>query len=277
MDREQAPCITYHRTREGEPEANMLALHKQAEAEAMLEQMGMRIVGRFGDPEFAPPFSGWLEPRPGWQLALAEAQAVAKAEGRCDLIILHPGSIGTGDPFLPGCRFDQFGNVRIRVCNFELRAHAELTSLQAAQRYTRDYLAHLRDVWEGLHQPIFEGAPKGEILFIPDLAKRIVLACYSNPSDEPLLLRWQNYQRPLLEKGSWPEAPQWQTISIAARSCRCLRVFAQADPEPSAHWWRFKLGKGRSTKVGNVVFSAPDLTAPSLAITWYGYDPMDHQ
>ena len=67
----KTPCIVYMRSRLDQARANHFAQKQQVAAEEALDNRGFEIVGRYGDEEFAPPFSGRLEPRPAWQLAVA--------------------------------------------------------------------------------------------------------------------------------------------------------------------------------------------------------------
>ena len=138
---EKTPCIVYMRSRHDEARANHFACKQQVAAEEALGNRGFDIVGRYGDEEFAPPFSSHLEPRPAWQMALNPAAERCVTQGNCSLIVLRSDGIGKGDPFLPDRQLlVDYERVDIRLAELSLRGHSTDTSLAAANRYFSTFL-----------------------------------------------------------------------------------------------------------------------------------------
>lgn len=267
------PCITYCRQRESEPEANRIALGCQSDAELLLESSGYTIIDRFGDAEFAPPFSGWLEPRPGWHMALIEARRVAAAIGACALIILYADGIGSGDPFLPDIQPDQLGAAQISVCNFGLCSDNSPVLLADAQAEFAAHVADLNKAWAGTQCRLRRRAAGGEISFEHDTLSRVVRAYICNPVKVPLSLRLQRRERTLFDQKAWPCEVEWRNIRVDPIGQLCIRAFVQGET-PTAHWLRFKRWAGRETEVGNVLFTSADLSRISIPVSWYAYEPL---
>lgn len=266
------PCITNCRQRESEPEANRIALGCQNDAELLLESSGYTIIDRFGDAEFAPPFSGWLEPRPGWHMALIEARRVAAASGACALIILYADSIGSGDPFLPDIQPDQLGAAQILVCNFGLCTDHSPVLLADAQAEFEAHAADLKKVWTGSQCRLRRGEAHSMITFEHDTLGRFARVHICNPAATPLRLQWQCRERMLLNRDAWPSDAEWRRITVDPMGQLCLRAFVQGEM-PTVHWLRFKRGAGRETEVGNVLFTSTDLSRISIPVSWYAYEP----
>lgn len=268
---EAYPCITYARSRPDERRADAYAQDQQDAAEKMVER-SYRVVARFGDTEFADPFSGWLEPRPGWKQACDEAQRIAREQGSCDLLILNGNGIGTGDPFLPGTDLtDGLENVQISVCCSERPGNAQFVCLSDARaRYERHNEREATRQSESLI-----GLPaqhsKGEIFLEPDYRRKQLKAYYCNPGSAPLDLRWQVYTRPLIG-GHWSVTPSWSHIRVPPNSAAYLHSFFQGDSTGNAYRWRFKLGNDRATKVGNIILAPSDLSPGFKPLHWYGYE-----
>lgn len=276
MTDQKFPCIVYRRFRDSEPRANLYAQIQQNEAEAELHALGYAILGAHSDIEIAPPFCGHFEPRPAWQNAIDAAIACASAHGRCTLIVLRSDGIGRGDPFLPD-ESEQLcaQEVDIRICGFSLRSHATTTSL-------RDSLARFRSfkTLEGTSQArrfvsIRYHEPDRKIVIRVDRWKALVRLYFPNHAMTPLKLRWRSSQRPAFSVGPWV-SEEWLELVIPPQSAAYLGSFVQGDPDPTVFWWRFKIGEGRETEVGDVLIQHRDLDAPSLPVNWFRYTPAAH-
>lgn len=267
-------CVTYARSRPEERRADAYAQDQQDAAERMLSR-NYRILGRFGDAEFADPFSGWLEPRPGWKMACDEAQQIARQEGACDLVILTANGIGTGDPYLPGAYLtEDLENVRLQVCCSERAGHNQLVSLKDARARFEEHKkrARSRHSKEPIRLP--SHAAKGEIFLQLDHRRKQLKAYYCNPGIAPLDLWWQKYTCQLATGGHWSDAPSWSHIRVPPKSAGYLHSFFQGDYTGYVHRWRFRSGSGRATKVGNIILAPSDLSPGFKPLHWYGYEPV---
>ncbi|MXO48932.1 GNAT family N-acetyltransferase [Erythrobacter vulgaris] len=267
-------CITYARSRPEERRADAYAQDQQDAAEKVLSR-SYRILGRFGDTEFADPFSGWLEPRPGWKMACAEAQQIAREDGACDLVILTANGIGTGDPYLPGTHLtEDLENVRIQVCCSERAGHYQLVSLHDAHARFQGQNERERTRHSGVPIRLPSNHPKGELFFQPDHRRKQLTAYYCNPGHTPLELRWQTFTRRLATDDHWSDPQCWTDFRVPPNSAAYLHSFFQGEPEGEAHWWRFKSGKDREIAVGNILIAPSALTPGFRALRCYRYEPI---
>ena len=269
------PCIVYLRQRESDRRANALALAQQTAVEAeAIRKKGWTLVGGFGDSEFADSFCGWLEPREGWLLALKEAAHVARKYGRCTVLILRSDGIGEGDLFLPKWNLaDVDQDVHVRVAGFSLRGQAVSTSLRSANTRFERYceLERARDAGSTL--ALQHAIASGEIVLRRDLRKRCIKLYYANNSCDPLELQWQATEKPLHKDSPWSESYGWQDLTVPPNSGLWLQTFFQGERDPVACCWRFRIGKGRQRKVGNVIFSPMEFARNLLSLSWYSYEP----
>lgn len=130
-------CIIYQRLRPSAPEASELARQTVwPVADELVEHKGYTVCGLYGDSEFAPPFCGGSEIRPGFESALSHAREIARRDGACTLVVGDASPIGDGDPFLPAqVPPDVNGGVNIVLINFHLRPSAVAFPLRSAWRY----------------------------------------------------------------------------------------------------------------------------------------------
>lgn len=276
MEEKLTPCVVYRRSRYGQKRADHFANVQQNEAEEALTGRGFAIVGRYGDPEFAPPFLGYLEPRPAWQMALDAAAEKCVKHGRCALLVLRSDGIGDGDPFIPGRSLRaEYASLDIRVAGCSLRGHPTDMNLAAAHRYMDRFIEVERQ--DHFKQVIKLGRSedKHEIVLRTDPFRNVVRVYYANYREQPLGLRWQTYARDVVQGARWPRAVDWDELEIPPKSAMHLHSFIQGDPAPKVLWWRFKVGQKRETKVGNVVVAPQNLAAASLPIDWYAYKPQE--
>ncbi len=274
MSEKKTPCIVYMRRRLSQPRANHFAHAQQVASEEALGERGFEVVGRYGDEEFAAPFAGHLEPRPAWQMALDAAAEICVTKGSCSLIVLRSDGIGDGDPFLPDhSLLTEYARVDIRVAQFSLRGDPSDTPLAPAHRDMNAFIEaeraeHFRQVIE-----LGRSNSKQDLILRRDPFRKIVRAYYATHEDRSVCVRWQAYRKGMVQDSRWPRALAWEELEIPPRSAIHLQSFVQGDPSPQADWWRFKIGDGRDTKVGNLICTPQDLAAASLKVNWYSYEP----
>lgn len=274
MSNDKIPCIVYFRSRYAERRANHFANEQQKTAQDALDARGYEVLGGYGDPEFAAPFLGFMEPRPDWQLALDAAAQQAVANDRCALIVLRSDGIGDGDPFLPDSNLlREYARLDIRVAEFSLRGHPTDTPLSSAHRYFERFIDAERERHAGSIIKLGRTDNRNEIVLRRDPVRRVVHAYFANHDETSLHVRWQAYCTDMGRGVRWPRAVDWERLKIPARSAIHLYTFVQGDPQPQMKWWRFKIGEKRKTKVGNVLLSPQDLLTPSVSVNWYPFEP----
>ena len=270
----KTPCIVYFRSRYAERQADHFANKQQKAAQDALEARGYEVVGGFGDPEFAAPFLGFMEPRPGWQLALDAAAQKAVTVDRCALIVLRSDGIGDGDPFLPDWKLlREYSRLDMRVAEFSLHGHSTDTSLRSAHRYFERFIDMERERHAGSVIELGPTDNRHEIVLRRDSVRQVAHAYYANYDETPLHVRWQAYRTDMGREVHWPRAVDWERLTIPARSAIHLHTFVQGDPQSQMNWWRFKIGEKQETKVGNVLLSPRDLLSPSVSVDWYPFQP----
>ncbi|MGB3752433.1 MAG: GNAT family N-acetyltransferase [Parerythrobacter sp.] len=270
----KTPCIVYSRSRYAEKRADHFANEQQRAAESELKARGFEIVGKYGDPEFASPFLGYMEPRPAWQLALDAAAQKCVTIGSCALVVLRSDGIGDGDPFVPDLNLlREYARVDIRVAEFSLRGHSTDTPLRSAHRYLECFIDAERDSHANSIIELGRMHDRHEIVLRRDPLRQVVHAYYANYDESLLHVRWQAYRSEIGSERRWPCAVAWEDMTLPARSARHLHTFIQGDPQPQMEWWRFKIGEKRNTKVGNAMLSPHDLLTPGVTVDWYPYEP----
>lgn len=205
------PCIIYQRLRPSAPEASEYARKTiWPLADKLVAHEGYTLCGLYGDSEFAPPYCGGSEIRPGFELAMRRTKQIAREIGTCALLVGDGSAIGDGDPFLPSYAPSDLSGVDIRVVNFHLRSHARTTNLRAAWRY----FDHYREA-EARSQPstIPIGCPavtrEIQIVIRRDPERLLANLYVTNPLPAPLRLEWQQIVRrpdrnvPDLQHGDW--------------------------------------------------------------------------
>ena len=274
MSDQRSPCIVYFRSRYAEKRADHFANEQQMAAEDALNVRGYEVVGRFGDSEFAPPFLGYMEPRPAWQLALDAAAEKSVTEGGCSLVVLRSDGIGDGDPFLPDRNLlREYARLDIQVAELSLRGHPTDTPLLAAHRYFEHLIDAERERHAGSVIALGRTDKRHEIVFRRDPVRQVVHAYFANHGEKPLHLSWQAYRRDIGRELRWPRAVHWEGLAVPARSAIHLHTFVQGDPQPQMAWWRFKIGEKRETKTGNVLVSPHELLFAGVSVHWYPYEP----
>ncbi|MCV0386104.1 MAG: GNAT family N-acetyltransferase [Nitrobacter sp.] len=274
MSNDKIPSIVYFRSRYAERRADHFANEQQRAAQDALDARGYEVVGGYGDPEFAAPFLGFMEPRPGWQLALDAAAQRAITDDRCSLIVLRSDGIGDGDPFLPDWKLlHDYARLDIRVAEFSLRGHPTDTPLTSAHRYFERFIDAERERQTGSIIELGRTDSRHEIVLRREPMRQVVHAYYANYDETPLHVRWQAYRTDINRKVHWPRAIDWERLTIPARSALHLHTFVQGDPQPQMKWWRFKVGEKRETRVGNVLLSPHNLLSPGVSVDWYPFEP----
>lgn len=248
------PCVVYIRRREHQRAATAAADHQQAAVTGGLKRRGWHSHGGFGDPEFAEPFCGWLEPREGWRRGLQIAERVAAKEGACSIIILRADAMGDGDLFLPQAHETQTSSkVSFYVAGFSLAGAEHITPLPAALEIFARVQQQEREQSRGttISTQLIEGAGADELVFVPDRQAGLVRAYFVNRTDRAMSLDWQATERPLLQTGEWTMMTNWHRTTVPPSSPLWLQTFYQGDPLPKAHRWRFRVGQGWRRWIGN--------------------------
>ena len=188
----KTPCIVYRRSRYAERRADHFAQKQQDEAEEALAARGFEIVGRYGDPEFAAPFAGYLEPRPAWQMALDAAAEKCVMHGNCSLIVLRSDGIGDGDPFLPDRGLlAEYARVDITVAGLSYRGHPTDTNLAAAHRNMDTFMEVERAEPFNKLIKLGRSADQPDVILRRDPFRNVVRAYYANHGQDDLRVRWQ--------------------------------------------------------------------------------------
>jgi RimJ/RimL family protein N-acetyltransferase len=275
VSKKKTPCIVYYRQRSADRRANNFAHIQQIAAEDYLLKHGYDVIDCYGDEEFVGPYAGLMEPRPAWQLALDRAAKISIAEGDCPLFVLRQQGIGESDPFIPEIGLtEEYANIDIRLFDASNPAIITQLSLSSAHMQIKNLKHREHEEHSGKAIRIQrKRRSANEVIFLQDPWKKLVRAYFANHSDQLMLVRWQKY--PLLDplRIMWPRSVSWAQFKVAPNCAFYLKSFVQGDPDLESVRWRFKIGKKRKTKVGNVLVSPQHLTASSLKVNWYPYEP----
>ncbi len=263
------PCIIYQRLRPSSPEASALANETVWPlADELVAHRGYTVCGLYGDSEYAPPFCGGSEIRPGFNHALRHAREIAANVGTCTLIIGDASAIGDGDPFLPAyVPWDINGQVDIQLVNFHLRSHAIATSLRSAWRYF-DLNRKTETQPRLIDAPLIAG-PKKEIeVFVRRDPERLLASLYlANPMQTPMTLKWTQLLRrqdqdPLELKGG-----DWRDLVIPGGCGAHLETVFQGEL-PWVRQLRLKHKKGRHKGVSSVHLLPSDMARDRHPLIW---------
>lgn len=247
------PCIIYQRLRPSAPEASQYANeHIWPLADELVDRDGYSVCGLYGDSEFAPPFCGGSEFRPGFALALGRARAIAARLGLCTLLIGNADAIGDGDPFLPPLsKVGDAEGVHVRVANFYLRSHAGSTCLRAAWRYFEEYKSSLTRA-ALFEQPLtLTGSDNSiELIIRRDPGQHLARLYLANPDQVPIIVKWRRLMQQHDAVDTPLECPAWSTLKVPGRCAAYLDTVFQGDLQ----WVRHCRS---DTKLGAIAPSAP--------------------
>ena len=266
------PCIIYQRLRPSAPEASKFALREiWPIADQLVQHKGYTICGLYGDSEFAPPFCGGSEIRPGFESALGHAREIAAEIGTCALIIGNASSIGGGDPFLPSkLLIAENEQVAVTVTNFHLRPNVIAVPLHTAWRWF-DRNRKVQTQPQLLGVPLDRTEPTWEIeLFIRRDPGRLLGSLYvANPTPLPITLKWTQLLQRQDHNPIEIEVAGWRDLTIPNGFGAHLLDIYQGE-SPWARQLRFKHETGGSKRLGSIHLTPSDMARERLALVWEG-------
>lgn len=268
------PCIIYQRLRPSAPEASQHASREiWPMAYELVRHRGYTICGLYGDSEFAPPFSGGSEIRPGFESALAHAREIAAELGICTLIIGNADSIGGGDPFLPAeLPADGNGLVDITLTNFHLQPHVIAVPLRRAWRWF-DRNRKVQTQPQILGVPLdLAGPPWAIEVFVRRDLKRLLASLYvANPTEKPITLKWAQLLQPVGHKPVEIQVGGWRELNISSGCGAHLMDIYQGEL-PWVRQVRFKHEDNGQKRLGSVHIAPCDMMRDRLPLIWEGRD-----
>lgn len=266
------PCIIYQRLRPSAPEASEYARQTVwPMADELVAHKGYVISGLYGDSEFAPPFCGGSEIRPGFESALGHAREIAAEVGTCRLIIGDASPIGSGDPFLPAyVPADGNGQVHVSLVNFHLQPHIIAVPLGLAwQWFDRNRKVQTQPQILGV--PLDLDGPAWEIeIFVRRDPKRLLASLYvANPTPKPIMLKCAQLLQRMGQNPVEIEVGGWRDLNISSGRGAHLEDIYQGEL-PWARQLRFKHENGGRKRVGSVHLTPSDMARDRLPLIWEG-------
>ena len=266
------PCIIYQRLRPSAPEASEHACETVwPMAEELVAHKGYVTSGLYGDSEFAPPFCGGSEIRPGFQSALNHAEEIAAKVGICMLIIGNASSIGGGDPFLPTyVPADGNGQVNISLVNFHLQPQIIAVPLLTAWRWF-DRHRKIQTQPHLLGVPLDLVGPPREIeIFVRRDPERLLAGLYvANPTAGSITLKWAQLLQRLGRNTAPIEVGGWRALDVPSGSGAHLLDIYQGEL-PWVRQLRFMQDNGGQKRVGSVHLTPSDMERDRLPLIWEG-------
>ena len=266
------PCIIYNRLRPAAPEASTHAMKTIWPLAAKLVKLeNYSVFGRYGDSEYAPPFCGASELRPGYDAASKHANELASSFGRCTLIIENASPLGDGDPFMPNFMSSDVENpVHIRLMNFHLRLHARSTSLRSAWGYFNEHQRVEREK-QLLNGPIelLRKSSNVEVIVKRDTKKHSASIFISNPTSQPLTIRWTQHMQ--MGHGAATLLGQWKHLTIPPESAGYLDTIFQGD-QPWVRQLRIRDAIIGRNVLGCVHLSPEMMTRDRIPLIWENRD-----
>ena len=268
------PCIIYQRLRPSAPEASNHASREiWPMAYELVRHRGYTICGLYGDSEFAPPFCGGSEIRPGFESALAHAREVAAGVGTCTLIVGNASSIGGGDPFLPAELPEQEdGHVDITLTNFHLRPHIIAVPLRTAWQWF-DRNRKVQTQPQVLGVPLnLRGPAWGIEIFVRRDPKRLLASLYvANPTSRPVTLKWAQLLQRLGQNPVEIKIGGWRDLNISSGCGAHLADIYQGEL-PWVRQLRFEHEDDGQKRLGAVHLTPSDMVRDRLQLVWEGRD-----
>lgn len=266
------PCIIYQRLRPSEPAASRHALdHIWPMADRVLEREGYYNCGLYGDSEYAPPFCGGSEIRPGFEAALDRARAIASKLGVCTVLVGNAAPIGDGDPFLPPLATEDVDRgVRVRLINFQLRSPTRSISLRSAWRYfDRAQQGEKAQASDHLI-PVQGNGADIEMLIEVDHPRMRARLYLTNPASLAVSVQWK-----LLVQRTSPsmrvDLVPWNTLVIPPGRGAYLASLWKAEL-PWVRQLRVKCSAPGAKLFGAVHFSPADIGRGRLPLVWKDTD-----
>lgn len=263
------PCIIYQRLRPSAPrESEIAEVIIFPWADQLAAREGYTVCGLYGDSEFAPPFCGGSEIRPGYEAALDQAKSLAAQHGLCTLIIGNAAPIGDGDPFVPAyVAPEDNGNVRMQLINTHLLPQAELASLCDVWNDLNRNLAAEREDFAGQSLDI-SGAGSEIEVHIHRVPERLLARLYlANPLPTPLVIKWRQLSLPACHSKQMSFGADWSDIVVPNGRALYLDTVFQGAPS-WVRQLRFR-GMFSGRKAMGVLHLVPsDMVRDKLALTW---------
>lgn len=262
------PCVIYQRLRPSAPEASRFATGNiWPLVTELVEREELTPCGLYGDSEFAPPFCGGSEIRPGLEAALAHAKRIARKLGICTVLIGDAAPIGDGDPFLPAhlprCSDHR---VSVQLVNFHLRPHARSTSLRSAWRLFELYREQLHTAAIGQELAI-SSTCSGVGVQIEQIPDRWLARLYlANPTRTPLCMEWKQIQREAANAGELGVG-DWQEITVPPGRAAYLVTVLQGEL-PWARQIRIKCTIEGKRVIGSTHLSPADMARNRVPFIW---------
>lgn len=261
------PCIIYQRLRPSAQEASRFAAENVWPlVDEVVEQEELTPCGLYGDSEFAPPFCGGSEIRPGFEAALAHAKRTASKLGICTVLIGDATPIGDGDPFLPPYlpSASEHG-VRMRVGNFHTWPHASSISLRSAWRFFDHYGETQHIAAEG-HEVAVDTTGYDIEVLIRRMPNRCLARLYlANPTCRPLCVEWKQVRREAAPADL--VAGDWQEITVPPGRAAYLVTVLQGEL-PWARQIRVKGSIEGKRVIGSTHLNPADMVRNSVPFIW---------
>ena len=266
------PCIIYQRLRPSALKASEYARQEiWPMAHELVAHKGYEIAGLYGDSEFAPPFCGGSELRPGFESAVEHAEEIAAKVGTCTLIIGDASSIGGGDPFLPDyAPTDGEGQVHVSLVNFHLQPHIIAVPLRSAWRWF-DRHRKIQTQPQLLGIPLDRVRPKWGIeIFVRRDPKCLLASLYvANPTPRPITLKWAQLLRRLGQNPVEIQVAGWRDLNISSGCGAHLEDIYQGEL-PWVRQLKFKHENDVQKRLGSVHLAPSDMARDRLPLTWEG-------
>lgn len=269
MDRNVYPCIIYQRLRPSAPEASQLAVNTiWPLVDEIVARENYTPCGLYGDSEFARPFCGGSEIRPGFERALQHARKVAANLGLCTLLVGDGSAIGDGDPFLPVYNpIDANAGIYVRVANFHLRPHAQSTSLRSAWRCVEDQRRREAQV-ALVENPIMleDSTDEFELLVRRDPHRLLARLYFASNFGAPVRFKWRRLVR---RDGAEPslEESAWSSVEVASGSAVYLDTVFQGEL-PWVKQLRIRHQAWGHKVIGTAHITPSDMLRDRLPLIW---------
>lgn len=262
------PCIVYQRLRPRACRASDAAMRTTGSlVEGLVKDGGFTLRGLFGDSEFAPPFCGASEVRPGFEAALETAKSIAAERGACTLIIGNAGPIGDGDPFLPSFDPEGSSNVEVVLINCHLRPGRVGFPLRSAwRRFARELRAQKQPHIIPAPRKIF-GSDQVIEVFVRRDPERLRAHLYANTTAGQIELDWKRLVRQPGRASVDVNGEDWIPLDIHSGFGAYLETIYQGDL-PWVRQLRFKHREGSRKRVGVLHLTPSDLARKRLPLIW---------
>jgi len=263
------PCIIYQRLRPSAPEASRWAQEViWPRTHELVARAEYTPCGLYGDSEFAPPFCGGSEIRPGFELAVKRAKVIATRLGICTLIIGDGSAIGDGDPFLPTYQPLEGDGLQVCLVNSHLQSEAHPIALQSAWRYFENSKGS--EVRAAQAEPavgLAASTHEIELLVRRDPERLLARFYLANPLDSHVTFQWKQLVRHQDHAHASAECPEWVNVEVLAGHAAYLGTVFQGDM-PWVRQVRVRHQAWGRKVVGSAHISPSDMSRERIGFTW---------